>query len=73
MTGDVGDHVVVINTRHIAMEGDLWRTFIYYHYTGYALCSTLECVISECNITTHLLYCLFVILHWYFAVERYCH
>lgn len=33
---DCGDHVVVINTRHIAMEGDLWRTFMYHHYTGYA-------------------------------------
>lgn len=33
---DVGDHVVVINTRHVAMEGDLWRTFIYHSYTGYA-------------------------------------
>jgi len=33
----VGDHVVVINTRHIAMEGDLWRTFMFHHYTGYAV------------------------------------
>jgi len=36
VSGDVGDHVVVINTRHIAMEGELWRKFIYYSYTGYA-------------------------------------
>jgi len=32
---DVGDHVVVINTREIAMEGDLWRTFKHCHHTGY--------------------------------------
>jgi len=34
IVGDCGDHVVVINTRHIAMEGDLWRTFLYHSYTG---------------------------------------
>ncbi|KAI0212630.1 39S ribosomal protein L13, mitochondrial [Lamellibrachia satsuma] len=33
--GDVGDHVVVINTEHIAMEGDLWRTWRHFHHTGY--------------------------------------
>jgi large subunit ribosomal protein L13 len=32
---DVGDHVVVINTKEIAMEGDLWRTFKHFHHTGY--------------------------------------
>jgi len=39
IAGDTGDHVVIINTRHVAMEGDLWRTFTYHHYTGYALIS----------------------------------
>ncbi|XP_071807454.1 large ribosomal subunit protein uL13m-like [Asterias amurensis] len=32
---DLGDHVVVINTRHIALSGDKWRTKIYKHHTGY--------------------------------------
>ena len=32
--GDVGDHVVVINTKDIAMQGDYWRTFKYFHHTG---------------------------------------
>lgn len=32
---DTGDHVVVINTKEIAMEGDLWRTFKHFHHTGY--------------------------------------
>ncbi|KAL8598667.1 hypothetical protein ACOMHN_013550 [Nucella lapillus] len=32
---DVGDHVVVINTKEIAMKGDYWRTFRYFHHTGY--------------------------------------
>jgi len=27
--------VVVINTKEIAMEGDLWRTFKHFHHTGY--------------------------------------
>jgi len=32
---DVGDQVVVINTKEIAMEGDLWRTFKHFHHSGY--------------------------------------
>ncbi|ESO02511.1 hypothetical protein HELRODRAFT_65856 [Helobdella robusta] len=32
---DIGDHVVVINTQHMAMEGELWRTFKLFHHTGY--------------------------------------
>ena len=32
--GDVGDHVVVINTKDIAMQGDYWRTFKHFHHTG---------------------------------------
>lgn len=35
-TSDLGDHVVVINTREIAMRDELWRTFKYHHHTGYA-------------------------------------
>ncbi|CAH1774339.1 unnamed protein product [Owenia fusiformis] len=34
-TSDVGDHIVVINTKHIAMKNDYWRTFTYFHHTGY--------------------------------------
>ncbi|XP_052687338.1 39S ribosomal protein L13, mitochondrial-like [Crassostrea angulata] len=33
---DVGDHVVVINSRHIAMREELWRTFTFSYHTGYA-------------------------------------
>ncbi|XP_061169090.1 large ribosomal subunit protein uL13m-like [Saccostrea echinata] len=33
---DVGDHVVVINSRHIALREQLWRTFTFSHHTGYA-------------------------------------
>ncbi|KAH9523630.1 54S ribosomal protein L13 [Bulinus truncatus] len=33
---DVGDHVVVFNTQHIAMRGDFWRTFKHFHHTRYA-------------------------------------
>ncbi|XP_064607177.1 LOW QUALITY PROTEIN: large ribosomal subunit protein uL13m-like [Liolophura sinensis] len=32
---DVGDHVVVFNTKHIAMEGDHWRRWKYFHHTQY--------------------------------------
>lgn len=32
---DVGDHVVVFNTKHIAMADDLWRTDRYFHHTRY--------------------------------------
>ncbi|XP_013403021.1 39S ribosomal protein L13, mitochondrial [Lingula anatina] len=31
----IGDHVVVINSRHIALRDDLWRTFIFSSHTGY--------------------------------------
>ncbi|KAL4236564.1 54S ribosomal protein L13 [Mactra antiquata] len=33
---DVGDHVVVINTRYVAMAEDLWRKQQYKHDTRYA-------------------------------------
>ncbi|XP_025109264.1 39S ribosomal protein L13, mitochondrial-like isoform X2 [Pomacea canaliculata] len=32
---DVGDHVVVINTKDIAMPGTYWRTFKYFHHTAF--------------------------------------
>ncbi|XP_074643239.1 large ribosomal subunit protein uL13m-like [Tubulanus polymorphus] len=32
---DVGDHIVVINSRHVAMQDEKWRTHQYYHDTGY--------------------------------------
>ncbi|KAK7502199.1 hypothetical protein BaRGS_00006563 [Batillaria attramentaria] len=32
---DVGDHVVVINTKEVAMQGEYWRRFKYFHHTGY--------------------------------------
>ncbi|XP_055329159.1 39S ribosomal protein L13, mitochondrial-like [Paramacrobiotus metropolitanus] len=33
--GDHGDHVVVVNAKHITMEHDLWERVEYYHHTGY--------------------------------------
>ncbi|XP_077991729.1 large ribosomal subunit protein uL13m-like [Glandiceps talaboti] len=32
---DVGDHVVIINTRKIAFSGEKWDRKMYYHHTGY--------------------------------------
>ena len=32
---DVGDHVVVINTRHIILTGSKWKKKLYRHHTGY--------------------------------------
>ena len=32
---DVGDHVVVINTRRIVLTGSKWNSKIYRHHTGY--------------------------------------
>jgi len=32
---DVGDHVVVINTKHVAMVEDLWRKQQYKHDTRF--------------------------------------
>lgn len=34
-SADCGDHVVVINSKEIAMRGDEWRKRAYYHHTGY--------------------------------------
>ena len=32
---DCGDHVVVINSKHIALLGREWQYRVYYHHTGY--------------------------------------
>ncbi|XP_017029521.1 large ribosomal subunit protein uL13m isoform X3 [Drosophila kikkawai] len=32
---DCGDHVVLINTREIALPGDEWVKRVYFHHTGY--------------------------------------
>lgn len=32
---ECGDHVVVINTKDIALPGDEWRLRVYFHHTGY--------------------------------------
>lgn len=32
---DCGDHVVVINSRDIALRGDEWRKRVYFHHTTY--------------------------------------
>ncbi|GAB6029945.1 54S ribosomal protein L13 [Chamberlinius hualienensis] len=32
---DVGDHVVAINTKDIAMPNDEWINRVYFHHTGY--------------------------------------
>lgn len=34
-TDDVGDYVVVINTRHIVLSGTKWKNKLYRHHTGY--------------------------------------
>ncbi len=31
--GDCGDHVVVINTKKVALPGEEWRWRAYYHHT----------------------------------------
>lgn len=31
-----GDHVVIINSREIALPGEEWRWRVYFHNTGYA-------------------------------------
>jgi len=36
LLGDVGDHVVVINTQHIAMPDRFWRAWRHFDHTGYA-------------------------------------
>ncbi|BFZ00135.1 hypothetical protein BsWGS_03174 [Bradybaena similaris] len=33
---DLGDHVVVYNTRHVALRSNFWRTFKYHNHTRYA-------------------------------------
>uniref|UniRef100_A0A672KE12 Large ribosomal subunit protein uL13m n=1 Tax=Sinocyclocheilus grahami TaxID=75366 RepID=A0A672KE12_SINGR len=33
--GDIGDHVVVMNTRHIAFSGNKWEQKVYSSHTGY--------------------------------------
>uniref|UniRef100_A0A2P2I1F8 39S ribosomal protein L13 n=1 Tax=Hirondellea gigas TaxID=1518452 RepID=A0A2P2I1F8_9CRUS len=33
---DCGDHVVVMNSFHIALPGAEWENRVYYHHTGYA-------------------------------------
>ncbi|KAK3592128.1 hypothetical protein CHS0354_019410 [Potamilus streckersoni] len=32
---DIGDHVVVINSKYISMPNDYWRVYKYFHHTGY--------------------------------------
>ncbi|XP_062985981.1 large ribosomal subunit protein uL13m [Elgaria multicarinata webbii] len=32
---DIGDHVVIINTRHIAFSGNKWEQKVYSSHTGY--------------------------------------
>ncbi|KZC09939.1 39S ribosomal protein L13, mitochondrial [Dufourea novaeangliae] len=32
---DCGDHVIVINSKDIALRGDEWQKRVYFHHTGY--------------------------------------
>ncbi|XP_065916718.1 large ribosomal subunit protein uL13m-like isoform X2 [Dysidea avara] len=32
---DVGDHVILTNTRHVAFTGNKWKDKLYRHHTGY--------------------------------------
>lgn len=34
-TDDCGDHVVVINSKHISLLGEDWKKKVYFHHTGY--------------------------------------
>ncbi|XP_029031848.1 39S ribosomal protein L13, mitochondrial [Osmia bicornis bicornis] len=34
-TNDCGDHVIVVNSKDIALRGDEWQKRVYYHHTGY--------------------------------------
>ena len=31
---DVGDHVILTNTRHVAFTGNKWKDKLYRHHTG---------------------------------------
>lgn len=35
ISDDCGDHVVVINSREVALRGDEWKKRVYFHHTGY--------------------------------------
>ncbi|GLG93419.1 39S ribosomal protein L13, mitochondrial [Gryllus bimaculatus] len=35
-SADTGDHVVVINSKEIALPGDEWQKRVYFHHTGFA-------------------------------------
>lgn len=46
LTGDCGDHVVVINTKHIAFSGNKWEQKVYSSHTGYVFfCWLLSCLL----------------------------
>ncbi len=32
---ECGDHVVVVNSRHVALLGREWQNRVYFHHTGY--------------------------------------
>lgn len=34
-TNDCGDHVIVINSKEVALPGDEWEKRVYFHHTGY--------------------------------------
>ncbi|XP_026681626.1 39S ribosomal protein L13, mitochondrial-like, partial [Diaphorina citri] len=35
VSDDCGDHVIVMNSRHIALPGYEWKKRAYFHHTGY--------------------------------------
>ena len=36
---DMGDHVVIINTKKIVLTGNKWDGKLYRHHTGYVSCT----------------------------------
>jgi large subunit ribosomal protein L13 len=50
---DCGDHVVVINSRHIALLGREWQFRVYFHHPGISI-KKLIAIVSSYNGTTYL-------------------
>ena len=58
---DCGDHVVIINSREIALRGDEWKKRVYFHHTGYpgGASWTLAWELHEKDPTMVCIFCLY--------------
>ncbi len=45
LAANCGDCVVVINTKHVAMRDEMWRTWKYFNHTGFVLFRASELVL----------------------------